>query len=134
MRQKASRQGMEKGVATIVSHLEQRVADLRQELAGVESDLLQARSFRDVLGRVDESVFVVVRRRGGTHETDVTEAILVALSEEQPLHRKELMCRVEAAGIHIGGKKPLDTFASYLTNDPRFCSVVGHSGLLLQRD
>ena len=50
------------------------------------------------------------------------------LQEERPLHRKELMYRVEAMGIEIVGKDKLRAFASYINPDKRFTSVEGMRG------
>ena len=119
---KVDRGGMEQGVAAVVVDLERRAEKLREELAIVETDLDSARAFSDLLDRTDPSVFVL-RLRRGTFEVEVTEAIYRILAEEQPLHRAELLRRVEAADLHVGGLKPLDTFAAYLTRDPRFSSV-----------
>ena len=119
---KVDRGGMEQGVAAVAVDLERRAEKLREELAIIESDLAKAREFSDLVSRTDPSVFAM-RSRRGTFEVQLTEAIYRILTEEQPIHRAELLRRVEAADLHVGGLKPLDTFAAYLTRDPRFSSV-----------
>ena len=130
MGQIASRKVTVESLKAVASYLEQQAEELRQELDAVESDLLNLRSAIGTVDRTDDSVF---QRRGrpGTVDAEVTDAIRAVLMEEQPMHRKELMRRVEEGGVHIGGKKPLDTFAAYLTKDPRFASVgAGNWGLV----
>ena len=122
MGRKASRKATIESLAAVESYLEQHAEELRQELSAVEAELLNIRGATGIVSRMDDSVFFA-RKRAGTHECEVTEAIVAELQKEQPLHRAELMGRVEEAGVYIGGKKPLDTFAAYLTRDPRFTSV-----------
>ena len=120
---KGSRKATVESLVAVESYLEQQAEELRQELAVVEAELLHIRGATGILQRIDDSLFRS-RKRSGTHEAEVTEAILAVLLEEQPLHRSDLMRRVEETGVCIGGKKKLDTFAAYLTRDPR-CTSVG---------
>ena len=113
---------MEQGVIAVIGELERRGNELRQELAGVESDLDTARAFRDVLAAMDGSAFAAEFRKG-TSEEKITDSIYQILSLEQPLHRAELFRRMEVANFHFGGQKPLDNFSGYLSKDPRFVSV-----------
>ena len=121
MGQRASRRSTQEGLHVVSSLLEDRADELRSELEAIESQLLTIRSASSIVASVDDSAFFT-RRRAGTFEEELTEAMLAELTKEQPLHRSELMRRVEEAGVHIGGQNPLDTFASYLTRDPRFTS------------
>ena len=51
------------------------------------------------------------------------------LSAERPLHRKEVMRRVEAMGVHIEGAKPLQLFGSYIAPYDLIVSVPGEKGV-----
>ena len=123
MGQKVSRQATVKSLNAVASYLEQQAEELRQELTAVETELRDVRSAIEITHRIDDSVFRA-RKRAGTYESELTEAIVAELQKEQPLHREDLLHRVEEAGVHIGGQHPLDNMATYLTRDPR-CTSVG---------
>ena len=60
----------------------------------------------------------------GTHSAELRDAIVEALTEERPLHRRAILSYVQTVkGVYVGGNVPLRTLAAHLSNDPRFKSV-----------
>ena len=45
------------------------------------------------------------------------------LLRERPLHRKEILGRLEKQGYEVGGKKPIDLLSAHLSNDDKFKSA-----------
>ncbi|MXY20269.1 MAG: hypothetical protein F4Y49_02920 [Dehalococcoidia bacterium] len=64
-----------------------------------------------------------------TYKQQVAQAIVEVLTEEQPLHREVIRERVEAKGIPLTARKPIDTIAQRLTSDDRFVNVVRGKGI-----
>ena len=83
-----------------------------------------------------ESLHVVIRiyeRNGQSPDTlnkdSFAERIGTAIygilhDEGGPLHRSEIHGRIQEQGIHVGGKKPVNSVGSYLSLDDRFVNVA----------
>ena len=59
-------------------------------------------------------------RRASTYAQELTDAIYDALLSERPLHRTDILGRVDERGVHVGGRKPVNSIGSYLSTDQRF--------------
>ena len=44
-------------------------------------------------------------------------------NEGGPLHRSEILSRIQEQGIHVGGKNPVNSVGTYLSLDDRFVNV-----------
>ena len=64
-----------------------------------------------------------------TFAETVGNAIEEVLLAERPLHRKEILARVEAKGLHIEAEKRLHYFGTFLTNGERFITESKATGL-----
>ena len=53
------------------------------------------------------------------------DAMVRVLADGKPLHRKEIRRRVEAMGIHVGGKNPDDSVGARLSTDRQKRFVKG---------
>ena len=58
----------------------------------------------------------------GTIQQVLTDFLFGVLSDEGPMHRKELLQRAQQHGIHIGGKDVTNQMSSYMSKDSRFSS------------
>ena len=59
----------------------------------------------------------------GTYAEEITTAIHDVLLEERPLHRRELLRRIQGKGVHVGGADKLKTLSAYLSTDDRFVAA-----------
>ena len=75
------------------------------------SDTVLQDMLRQTLGK-----FNGVRHRPDTHTATVKDAIYEILSNaKKPLHRKEILQKVERMGIYVGGKSPIASLSSHLS-------------------
>ena len=70
--------------------------------------------------RVFEQKGEVVIRDASSYAQDLTDAMCDILTIERPLHREAILARVQERGIHVGGRKPVNTIGSYLSMDNHF--------------
>ena len=56
----------------------------------------------------------------GTYTAELTGAIHDLLVDDRPLHRKTILDRVVAAGVHVSGQDKLRTLSAHLSHDKRF--------------
>ena len=108
---------------------------IRQTLAGMQQawDMLAAQR-ADIDARLNRIAAAMeeIRQlgdaesptpRGGEQRKRVTDAIEQILRGEQPLHRQNILARLETKGIYVGGANPINSLSAYLSQDDRFVSV-----------
>ena len=59
-----------------------------------------------------------------TYENDIRSTIYEILSEEQPLHRKDILERVKSKAVPVTAKNPIKLIAYHLSRDNRFKNVA----------
>ena len=113
-------------VVHTVKAMEAEVQDHEENLMGLRRRIESANIFlREVLPATDFSSLAVSQRRYSTVREEITDAIWTLLLAERPLHRREILSRVKAAGVHVSGDAhtdEMDGIAPYLTQDSRFVS------------
>ena len=80
-------------------------------------------SIREVIAMYEEEQAANAKSatpRNGTFGAQLNDAIEAILREESPLHRKVVLERVIARGIHVGGKNPMNKMSTYLSQSDRF--------------
>lgn len=87
-------------------------------------DTVSEETLQDML-RQTLGEFGGVQHRPDTHTATVKDAIYEILSKaKKPIHRKEILERVERMGIYVGGKDPVSTMSSHLSaGRPQFKPV-----------
>ena len=63
------------------------------------------------------------RRNKGTVGQELGGAIFSILTFDRPLHRKDILTRVQERGLHVGGDNPVNAVGAYLSVDDRFKNV-----------
>ena len=97
-----------------VFYLEKELEMLYQVRAELDTRIAET---EEALGAMDRT------RNGptaGTVAAEITDAIYEVLETESPLHRRDILERVEASGVIIGGKDKLQNLSAYLSEDRRF--------------
>ena len=117
-----TREHVEALVETISARHEERISELRCEISALETEMDSIRSFKRLVDSMDDDEFAPTTNRD-TYRRELTMAIQAILSEDGPLHRMDILHRVQDRGVYVGGKKPIDNLATYLSIDPRFQSV-----------
>lgn len=72
---------------------------------------------------IDDGSSVRATPRPPTQQEVLTNAMFEVLSEEQPLHRKEILTRVKAKRVVITAKDALRSITYHLSQDQKFESV-----------
>ena len=113
-------------VAEVIQDLRTEEERLTQQLIEVQHGLDSVRYVRAMYERraMDEREEQADRKpaelRNGTFGAQVIKTIHAILQEESPLHRKMILERVLARGVHIGTQDPLRTVGAYLTLGKQF--------------
>ena len=116
--------------------LQDLLQEKRRELLEVQSDI---ETLERILGKAGAGDLEspdpgqVPQPQGGTDSligksfnAQLTHAIQKVLLEERPLHRSDILERVEEAGLEVLGskaKKPVNIVGNVLSTDPRFTSA-----------
>lgn len=95
--------------------VEEQRAVIRQALEIID------KGFDDIVAEVTD--FYSLPPTSDSQAGHIRGGINAILIEERPLHRKEILFRLERQGYHVGGKKPLDLLSAHLSNDKRFKSL-----------
>ncbi len=74
-------------------------------------------------GAQNQSPSFFAEEDGLASPSSVKDTIYEILRDESPLHRKDIYERLLQRGVHIGGKMPVNTVGSHLSNDDRFESL-----------
>lgn len=69
-----------------------------------------------------------------TYSEELVEAIREILSDEQPLHRREILNRAKARGIAFTAKNQIRTVGYYLSREPDFKNVARGTWALVGYD
>ena len=97
----------------------QRVQDLRTELATLEAEIDVISAFERMVDRMDSDVLADPPEKD-TYRNEITTVIHQVLTGESPMHRADILERVQERGIYVGGLRPLDNLSTYLSKDCRF--------------
>ncbi len=62
-------------------------------------------------------------KKASSFADEVSDVVHTILEQESPLHRSEILKRVESYGLHVGGSKPANNLGTYLSRDTRFVNV-----------
>ena len=106
---------VEKYFENQVHEYEERLNRLREQLNGAEV-------YRASIISVPSRIFGESQQQARSFKELLTDTICEVLTEDRPLHRTDVLERVVAKGVHVGGNDPLATIAPYMTADPRFTS------------
>lgn len=95
-----------------------RLADARAELdariATMDAAIREMREAGDT---------VAPTLRGGERRARLVDAIDAVLRAERPMHRQDILARLEEQGVYVGGNTPINSLSAYLSQDERFESV-----------
>ena len=97
------------------------------EITACESRLCTLRGKMEIVQKFEElqadlPSWVVTDEEQKSVKDQICGAIYEVLLDERPLHKRDILDRVQSAGVYVGGKDPMNTLSPYLTNDPRFTS------------
>ncbi|MCY4364715.1 MAG: hypothetical protein OXE17_00575 [Chloroflexi bacterium] len=89
-------------------------------------DLAVARNYARKFARDEERARTA--NNFGPTKRAVADAMFEVLRKERPLHRKVILERIQAKGVPIDSKKPVDYIAQLLTQDASFAREAGMRG------
>ena len=93
--------------------LEAKKRDIDKQVEAIYTTL------RVFVGNVDNDGSVVTKD-ASPYAQELTDAMCDILASERPLHRQDILARVQERGIHVGGQKPVGTIGSYLSMGSHF--------------
>jgi hypothetical protein len=107
------------------------IQDLRQELAALKES---QRLISEQVELLERTINLLDSRRNAntsgtrprksTYANQLTDAMLEILTEERPLHRRDILHRLEGKGIYVGGSNKQGAIGSYLSISPLFKNVA----------
>ena len=97
----------------------EQIDALRMDLAKLDSELDAIDVFESLVDTIGPMEFANLADID-TFKGEITSAIHEVLTDESPLHRAEILVRIQDRGIHVGGLVPVDNMSSYLSMDRRF--------------
>ena len=112
---------------TLVERRERELENLRAQAESVEEIVSQLRgAIAEVQGATDN---FSTAPQAGTRTQEISDAVDSVLRQEgRPLHRREILRRIEHEGIPMhtsGTRTPLQLLGTYLANNPMVESVDG---------
>ncbi len=103
-----------KGLRAKLKQLEARKRELDQQVEAIHVTIRVFEQTDSVEDTPDRSTYASV----------LTNAMYEILDEDGPMHRSELLRRVQERGIYVGGTNPVNALGSYLSKDARFTNVA----------
>ena len=88
--------------------------DLNERLAVIDAAMQEVRQTGDT---------VAPTLRGGERRGRLVDAIDAILRAERPMHRQDILARLEEQGVYVGGNSPINSLSAYLSQDARFVSI-----------
>ncbi len=113
----------------LLRDLRTKEAQLGQQLTETQRRLESIRSVIEIYEEEKVATAKSTIPRNGTFTQQITTAIEAILIEERPLHRKVILERLTAQGLHVGGERPLNTLSSYLSMGAMFKADDGKKGM-----
>ena len=105
---------------------ESTIRDLRVKVRQLEA---KKREIDKQVENLHGAIRVFEQNEGAEHgdkspyAQEVSNAMFAILTEQRPLHRDDILARIQERGIHIGGQKPVNSIGSYLSLDARFSNA-----------
>ena len=109
--------------STTIRNLTAEIDDRKARRAVLDQQIETLERALNVLTATEATLPIVPRKSESSYAATITDAIEQVLLEERPLHRSEILARVSARGVYVGGTKPIASLGSYLSVDNRFKNV-----------
>ena len=106
----------------VEKYFQEQVHECEEKLNRLREHLDNAKGYRSSITSVPSRIFGESQQQARSFRELLTDTIYLVLRGERPLHRTDVLERVVAQGVHVGGNDPLSTIAPYMTSDARFTS------------
>ena len=110
------------------------IQDLTDAIGGIDGEIRGLDERKAELQRQRGALITTLRYFGGdmpdppaatSGGNSLNDAIFAVLSEESPLHRRDIHDRIVKMGVRVRGQDPVNNVTAHMSHDPRFHSVGG---------
>ena len=110
------------------------IQDLTDAIGGIDGEIRGLDERKAELQRQRGALVTTLRYFGGdapdppaatSGGNSLNDAIFAVLSEESPLHRRDIYDRIVKMGVRVRGQDPVNNVTAHMSHDPRFHSIGG---------